>query len=155
MPDYKPWTGFPKQEITNNKFLNDLEWADKATNPDESLEEARRQARLSNNVWLATSENEEYLANIEKQMDGILAGTYKKVPIDPTILSQIDSTLKTLGSSCEILSAEEGTFRFKYNGPVKHRSGMEAWCEKMLRDEGVEVRGVYFECRRTRDAEDC
>ncbi|GMH84510.1 hypothetical protein TrST_g1303 [Triparma strigata] len=154
--DYKPWTGFPKQPLTNNKFLNpdSLSWSDSLTSPDSALTEARRQARLSSNVWLSSSTSSTYNNLKTKNLKGQLAGTYGTVDIDPEILMKMEGTRKILGNAVEPLSSIDGTFRFKYNGPVKHRSGMEAWCTHLLESEGLEVKGVYFECRRTRDSDE-
>lgn len=151
--DYKPWTGFPKRELSHNRFVSDPDWNDDST-PDTALEGAQREARKNNAVWMPEEVSAEFNGNREAQMEGVLAGTYKQVPVDPHVLSTVSRTLSVLGPTAQLLSSIDGTFRFKYNGPVKHRAGMEAWCEKMLREDGAAVRGVRFECRRTRDLDE-
>mmetsp|Transcript_25157 Transcript_25157/g.50165 ORF Transcript_25157/g.50165 Transcript_25157/m.50165 type:complete len:213 (+) Transcript_25157:1103-1741(+) len=151
--DYKPWTGFPKRELSHNRFVSDPSWLDAST-PDVALEGARREARKNDGAWLPPSVALGFAEGREGPMAGVLAGTYDAVAVDPGVVSTVSRTLAVLGSAAELLSAVDGTFRFKYNGPVKHRAGMEAWCEKMLREDGAEVRGVRFECRRTRDADE-
>ena len=130
--DYKPWTGFPKRPLSHNRFVTDPDWLDDSS-PDAALESAQREARKSDSQWLPEEVSAKFLAKREDRMEGVLAGTYKKVEIEPQILSTVSRTLSVLGPTAQILSAIDGTFRFKYSGPVKHRAGMEAWCEKVRR----------------------
>ncbi len=73
-------------------------------------------------------------------------GTLRKGECDSTIVEKIQPALKKLGSIVELLSIQDGVFRFHYHGPMKHRRGMQSWTKMMIHEcSDVHCTGVVFE----------
>ena len=75
----------------------------------------------------------------------LLFGSLKRGECDPVVVDKIQPALRKLGSVVDLLSIQEGVFRFHYFGPMKHRRGMQSWAQMMIQECGVECTGVVFE----------
>jgi len=73
-----------------------------------------------------------------------LAGSLKRGDVDPTLLTELEPVLKKIGGVVEILSIEDGVYRFHYRGPMKHRKGIQNWTDMMMKDLGIRFTGVFF-----------
>uniref|UniRef100_A0A7S2W1W3 Uncharacterized protein n=1 Tax=Eucampia antarctica TaxID=49252 RepID=A0A7S2W1W3_9STRA len=141
---------FPDKPPEENFFTP----ADKATNfdamtPHRARKTAIQLARAKNNEWMPAGTSVAF-HNSKTDVFSKLklnVGSFKKGDIDPTIQTNIEPALSILGNVVELLEIIDGTiFRFHYHGLIKHKAGMEAWTETLIRDDcGIECTNVIFE----------
>ena len=149
--------GFAPQPITGNRFTADEDRTDfSVLSPDEAIVRAREMARMNHNEWKPESVGIEYKRKKFEEQSKYLAGSLKKVDIDPAILLAAAPALKVMGTVADPLSYTDGAWRFHYHGRMVHKRGLEAWLEQLLREcEGVHCTGVWFETgERVRDRSD-
>jgi len=142
---------YPKKDYMNNRFTKEEDvtpFDDFA--PYKARKTAVFYARSKNTEWMKTEVAQEY-------HDGqrapyikykTLMGTMREGEKDPATVEAIQPALKILGSIVRLLSieGEDNTiFRFKYNGLIKNRFGMECWTQTLIRDCDVECDNVVFE----------
>jgi len=156
------WHGEPPLEVyppkpwTNNRFTKDEDRTDfSGLSPYRARKKALELARSKNNEWLPKGMSEAYHHERTKIFEekGLLVGSLKKGQCDPEVVERIRPALDVLGNVADLLSIQEGVFRFHYHGLIKNKRGMEAWTQTMIRDEcGAVCTGVVFETgRRKRD----
>jgi hypothetical protein len=149
------WHGYPERETypqkdyMNNRFTKpeDVTPFDDY-DPHKARKLAVQYARAKNSEWLPEGVSAEHHKKIRAPYEkhGTIVGTLRKGECDPNLVEQIQPAMLILGSIAELLSIEQGTvFRFHYHGLMKHRFGMAAWTETLIRDCGVECTGVVFE----------
>jgi len=157
VPRYaKPWYGewnmdenpYSEKDWMNNRFTK-LE--DKSDVKNMTAYNARKHAvflaRSNNNEWLPEGYAQNRLSQTTQlfQERNILAGSLKRGDVDPTLLTELEPVLKKIGGVVEILSIEDGVYRFHYRGPMKHRKGIQNWTDMMMKDLGIRFTGVFFE----------
>ena len=146
---------FPHKNITNNRFLDDDDGVTPKTDWSKlDAYGARRKAvelaRAQNADWLPPGKSYDFhMAQREPyERIGTVVGSLRPGKIDEALKQSIQPALDILGSAAILLSIEgedQTVFRFEYHGLMKHRHGMSAWTETLIRDCGVEVTGVIFE----------
>lgn len=131
----------PKDQMTN---FDDM-------TPYRARKTAIQLARAKNNEWMPEGTSVAYhnsrtdIYSSEKYQ--LTVGSFIRGDIDPDIQASIEPALDILGSVAELIEIIDDTiFRFHYHGLIKHKAGMEAWTETLIRDEcNVEVTNVIFE----------
>jgi hypothetical protein len=160
------WHGYPDMQyfepkpFTNNRFTSDEGRTHfDELDPHRARQRAVELARAKNAEWLppGTSQSFHQKQRAPYEVHQTLVGTLRKQtePFDEDMWEQIQPALQVFGSCVELLSIQEGVFRFHYHGLMKNRHGMTAWMTSLLRDEcGVDpVTGVVMETGfRQRDA---
>ena len=145
---YPEQIGYPDKPDIENRFTKPEEKTDfDALTPYRARKRAIELARAKNNEWLPKGKSVEYhnsKTEIYKKK-GLLVGSLMKGDIDEDVKEKIDSVLKTLGSSAELLEINGTVFRFHYHALIKNKRGMAAWTETLITDCGVECTGVVFE----------
>jgi hypothetical protein len=147
------WHGYPEQEnfepknFTNNRFTENPTDFNKLT-PYRARQLAVEMARSRNAEWLPNGVSQKWHKEQREPYEKYqtLVGTLRKGECDEAVVEQIRPVLETFGSCAKLLSIDEGVFRFHYFGLIKNKFGMAAWMEKLLKNAGVEVTGVVFEC---------
>lgn len=150
-----PLETYPKKPWTNNRFTAEGDKTDfSKLDPHRARKKAIELARSKNNEWLpkgvsAAYHDERTQAYADK---GLLVGSTLPGECDPAVVERIQPALDVLGSVADLLSIQDGVFRFHYHGLIKNRRGMAAWTETLIDDCGVECTGVVFETgKRKRD----
>lgn len=140
-PDKPPEENFftPPDQITKFDTMT----------PHRARKTAIQLARAKNNEWMPAGTSVAFhnaRTDIFSKLQ-LTVGSYKKGDIDPVIKSNIEPALNILGNVVELLEIIDGTiFRFHYHGLIKHKEGMAAWTETLIRDDcGVECTNVLFE----------
>eukprot|EP00622_Pseudochattonella_farcimen_P003085 FR738183.1.p1 GENE.FR738183.1~~FR738183.1.p1 ORF type:complete len:121 (+),score=14.33 FR738183.1:3-365(+) len=85
------------------------------------------------------------------QLDGKLANLHPGV-VDPKVLEQIEPILTIFTNTIEVLEAQNGILRFKYNGLVRNQQGMESWARSLAETHYPEFKSLEFMTSRVRDA---
>jgi hypothetical protein len=146
---YPEVLSYPKKNYTNNRFTKEGDLTNfDAMDPYRARRRAIELARAKNAEWLPEGVSHAWHQDQRRIYDerGTIVGTLREGEIDPDIAELIQPALKVLGSGAILLSIEQDTvFRFHYHGLMKHKHGMAAWTETLIRDCGVEVTGVIFE----------
>lgn len=146
------WHGYPEVEnyepknFTNNRFTeNPTDF--NALSPYRARQLAVEMARSKNAEWLPNGVSQRWHAEQREPYEayGTLVGTLRKGECDPDIVEQIQPALQIFGNCVELLSIQDGIFRFHYRGLIKNKFGMAAWMQSLLEDAGVEVSNVVFE----------
>ena len=153
---------FEPKDFENNRFTKPEDKTDfYSFTPTRARKTAIEVARSKNNEWLPPGVSEAYnnkqVRNFVKY--DLLAGSIKKGECNPVLVEKIQPAMNVLGSTIELLSIQEEdeatVYRFRFWGPIKHKRGMQAWMETLLRDCDVPVTGVVFEAGdRKRDKYD-
>jgi hypothetical protein len=146
------WHGYPEQaflepkNFTNNRYTENPTDFDSMT-PHEARTRAVQMARAKNAEWMAHGVSHEFHRRQREPYEkvGTLVGTLRKGECDASVVKEIQPALQVLGSCCELLSIQNGVFRFAYHGLMKNKFGIAAWTETMIADCGVLVTGVVFE----------
>lgn len=141
---------YPEKPLDEN-FFTPIDQATKfdTMTPHRARKTAIQLARAKNNEWMPPGTSVAYhnsRTDIFSKLQ-LTVGSFKKGDIDPVIKSNIEPALNILGDVVELLEIIDGTiFRFHYHGLIKHKAGMEAWTETLIRDDcGVECSNVIFE----------
>jgi hypothetical protein len=141
-------TSYPDKPDLENQFTKPEVKTDfTQLTPFRARKKAIELARATNNEWLPKGTSEAYhnaKTNIFKEK-GILVGSLIRGNVDPQVKSKIQPALDVLGSIAELIEINETVFRFHYHGLIKHKRGMGAWTETLIRDCGVDCTGVVFE----------
>ena len=150
---------FAPKAFENNRFTEPEDKTDfYSWDPTRARKTAIEIARSKNNEWLPEGVSEAYnnhqVRNFVK-LD-LLAGSMKTGECNPVLVEKIQPAMDVMGAAIELLSIQEEdeatVYRFKFYGPIKHKRGMQAWMETLLRDCDVPVTGVVFEAgNRKRD----
>ena len=150
------WHGYPEpmsyphKNITNNRFLDETATDWSKLDPYKARRKAIELARAQNADWLPPETSHKFHTAQREPYErmGTLVGSLRPGRIDEALKQNIQPALDILGSAAILLSIEgedQTVFRFEYHGLMKHRHGMSAWAETLIRDCGVEVTGVIFE----------
>mmetsp|Transcript_3399 Transcript_3399/g.5224 ORF Transcript_3399/g.5224 Transcript_3399/m.5224 type:complete len:413 (-) Transcript_3399:588-1826(-) len=147
---YPEQTKYPSKPFENNRFTKPEDKTDfTKLDPYRAKKTAVQLARSKNNEWLPKGKSEAFHRNqtdIFRKLN-LLQGSLRAGEVDEEIVKRIQPALNVLGSVADLLSMhnEGKVFRFHYHGLIKHREGMAAWTETLIRDCGVECTGVVFE----------
>jgi len=148
---------FEPKPFMNNRFTKEEDKVDfTGLDPYRARKLAVQLARSTNNEWLPEGFSEEKLDKEIEEIHkrGILAGTIRPGPIDADIEKRIQPAINIFNGCAQLLSIQDGVFRFHYHGMIRHKHGMRCYMEKCLKDCDVQVTGVIFETGRERDARD-
>uniref|UniRef100_A0A7S2K256 Uncharacterized protein n=2 Tax=Leptocylindrus danicus TaxID=163516 RepID=A0A7S2K256_9STRA len=138
----------------NNRFTDPKDKTDfNSMDPYRARKTAVQYARATNTEWLPEGYADAKIANEFEEFEkrGLLVGTLKPGPCDPDVEKKIQPALKMFNGCVDLLSIEEGVFRFHYHGLIKHKFGMSCYMESCLKDCDVHCTGVVFETTREKD----
>eukprot|EP00612_Vaucheria_litorea_P002330 CAMPEP_0171454236 /NCGR_PEP_ID=MMETSP0945-20130129/1606_1 /TAXON_ID=109269 /ORGANISM="Vaucheria litorea, Strain CCMP2940" /LENGTH=89 /DNA_ID=CAMNT_0011979225 /DNA_START=118 /DNA_END=384 /DNA_ORIENTATION=- len=71
--------------------------------------------------------------------------------IDDKIKESIREPLRVLGNAAELIDTKNEVCTFKYNGPIKHKFGMESYARMMITETCSNIKDVKFVTNRVRD----
>lgn len=146
------WHGYPEpmyfepKNATNNRFTDNPTDFDKLP-AWKARKLAVQMARSKNAEWLPDGVSQNWHAEQRAPYEkySTLVGTLRKGECDPDVVEQIQPVLAVLGSSVELLSIQDGVFRFHYHGLMKNKYGMKCWAQQMIEETGAKVSGLVFE----------
>jgi len=148
---------YEPKPFMNNRFTDPKDKTDfSKMDPYRARKTAVQLARATNNEWLPEGYADEKRAKELKEMKerGILAGTMRPGPCDPDIVKRIQPAINVFNGCANLLSIQDGVYRFHYHGMIRHKHGMKSYMVKLLKDCDVHVTGVVFETGRQRDTRD-
>jgi hypothetical protein len=143
---------FPHRPNRHNPFVDPATATDfSKLDPYQARRKAVELARAQNSDWLPQGKSQAWHAAQREPYENVktLVGTLRKADhIDENLVREMQPALDILGSCVELLSIEgeeQTVFRFAYHGLMRHRRGITAWSEKLIRNCGVEVTGIIME----------
>ena len=148
---------FEAKPFMNNRFTDPKEKTDfTKLDPYRARKTAVQLARATNNEWLPEGYSAGKKASQFEEMEkrGILAGTIRPGPCDPDTVKRIQPAINVFNGCVNLLSIQDGVYRFHYHGLIRHKHGMKSYMLKLLKECDVHVTGVVFETGRERDSRD-
>eukprot|EP00591_Stephanopyxis_turris_P002860 CAMPEP_0195524568 /NCGR_PEP_ID=MMETSP0794_2-20130614/24476_1 /TAXON_ID=515487 /ORGANISM="Stephanopyxis turris, Strain CCMP 815" /LENGTH=333 /DNA_ID=CAMNT_0040654819 /DNA_START=321 /DNA_END=1322 /DNA_ORIENTATION=+ len=139
---------YEEKDFMNNRFTKPEDKTDFTKfDPYRARRTAVQMARSKNNEWLPNGYAQKIISDKTKNFRrlNLIVGSLQRGECNPDVVEKIQPALRVLGGVVDLLSIQEGVFRFHYFGLLKNKRGMATWTETMIRDCGVECTGVVFE----------